>query len=134
MSDKRYWMAKDGYIGTYSDNEWRPIDLFEVLPVAVGSREWAVVMAMRGNSVWPVHWCTDGVRGMGVDGVLNTADIDEWYMLHTGPKRGDRVRWWRGDDSGTGRYVDDDSESGGHRVSIGDAREAMLWVERVEAL
>lgn len=128
---KRYWMNGAGHVWleeSKPDDSWR-----EVLPVVVGSREWGCVMAMRGEKVscygWPNNdpWPADDIAEVDPD-----TPTSGWYLLPTGPKRGDRVRWWRGEDSGTGT-LDGWLQDNGRDICVTVAG-STLYVERVEPL
>lgn len=130
MNEKRYWMDVAGDIEMFDGEPMRSKEYTEVLPVVVGSREWAVVMAMRGEKVAYVWYPAVGPwRPIDILGEERYAD--GWCLLPTGPKRGDRVRGWdaKGNEW-TGPYWQADEKHGHWLGCYG----ASIYVERVEVL
>ncbi|MFA4972488.1 MAG: hypothetical protein WC683_07725 [bacterium] len=146
----RYWIGEDDQLVVIkNDTNGFPPPWREVIPVVVGSREFAAVMILRGEQVWNdgLGESNAGHRRGETEASMYCLLHDSaalgldtgWYLLPPSPpplKRWDRVRWWRGKDSGTGTYWD--SERGWeypHLVFIGEASEDhYLSVERVERL
>lgn len=99
-----------------------------------GTREWAVVQAMRGKRVGHRNERADDSLPHMTSEILEThGGITGWYELPAPwvPKRGDRVRWYRGVDSGTGTYAYECKH--GYVVYVGGSNVGMA-VERVERL
>lgn len=101
----------------------------EVLPVVVGSREWAVLMRMRGKDVMPEGYA--GPAPWHLDDVV-MSHAERWVLCPPPwvPTRGERVRGWRDSEWWETSYWEPES-SGGHWLGTAKAR---LWVERVERL
>ena len=92
-----YWMSKDGFVTTgkplaaEAGSGWR-----EVIPVVVGS---------PAHRLLKVFW----------------GDEDAAPPSPAPLRRGERVKWWRGGDSGTGTYWSGDRGwEYPHLVALGD--------------
>ena len=100
----RHWIDETGDVWTRAiDDDWPGAK--EVIPVVVGSREWAVVMVLRGERVWndgmgkPNEGHRSGETAASMyclthDSVASQLDSG-WYVVPPSPpplKRGDRVR------------------------------------------
>jgi hypothetical protein len=117
----------------------------EVITVPVHSRLWAIAMALKGERVTHgenVPWSALLI----VSEFGDKAGDDGWTLLPPlpppwAPKAGERVRWYRGEDSGTGTYNAPAQEPGEptdtrHYVWVGTRshRSSMLLADRVEPL
>ena len=129
MSDVRYWMDEDGEVlVTGTDGRGLPERWREVLPVVVGSRDWAALMTLDGVDVGrhgdTLPWSLTDIK-------LADAMTDGWYLFPTGPKRGDRVRGWdcHGSEWVGPYYVG--GADGGHWLGV---KSRMVYVERVEVI
>jgi len=129
---RRYWMDEYGVVWG-NDGAGGP-GATEVLPVVVGSREWAVLMAMRGKNVMP-----EGKHRAWAASLIASSPGEEhtrWVLCPPPwvPTRGEHVRWYRDEDSGTGTYAapwTNLDAHPGHHVYIAGVQ---FWVERVERL
>ena len=159
MTKRRWWLwlwpdgrermsssvaASDDFISC-TEVQLAPID---AVVCVRGTREWAVVMAMRGGKV--AHELRRGedrgerLRAHEPRSILNHGEDIRWYLLPPPwvPKPDDQVRWYRGEDSGTGWYMrvveTPMYRAPGHLVRIGskggEGSFTNFWVERVEPM
>ncbi len=131
--------------------EWAAIvrDLLAETP-EVGTWAWACQQMLAEKKVRIQTWYRPGdyieINGRGdvvdqdgdyyVSRVEHMTDTDWEVVPPPAPaiKRGDRVRWWRGEDSGTGTYVEPCAmitESRAHYIALGAMT---IAVDRVEPL
>lgn len=102
-----------------------------------GSREWAVVMAMRGIEVAHSDDREAGERSRphAASSIIHHTNESGWYELPAPwtPKKGERVRWHLNGESGTGLMDEYDplSKDWPYIVRLG---RLALCVERVEPL